>query len=464
MVAGGENDCADEESVVGGEDVLILGDEEVVGLRRGGRVEQEHGRVGLPQEANVVEPDVHRARRRVRDERDLQEVHARIRETRVRVELRRSRPRARSGETDGPDGRVGVGIRRQAGERPNHGDEEPSGRQAARDFHVESDNPGVWHGATDLERLHPVSTGTRARQTHLEVAACIPSRRLVRQRRTGPPCVGGPIPVEVEGAVHGPSGLDPLDPGDHECRTVRERRKVRDRERNEADERQRPQDGENRSPAGRTRRGPIRPRRRRKAAPRTEVPLDGSATPRARPSGRGLGGGDRRRTASGTEAAPGGCAAAHALHAGASEDPALFNAAVQGCGTGSRHGREPARARVTRSRAARIYISNVGSAALRPTGGGFLRTGADGMEYDDRGRRNADVQFETIRAEKVNFGRNNFLEVARKRATTSEGAKEFISVSRGYYLPDKTERFKRSLTIPDDAEVRAFVAEKIRSM
>src|SRR5439155_828171 len=79
-------------------------------------------------------------------------------------------------------------------------------------------------------------------------------------------------------------------------------------------------------------------------------------------------------------------------------------------------------------------------------------------------RRRADVSFETIRAEKVNFGRNNFLEVARKRATTSEGTKEFISVSRGYYLPDKTERFKRSLTIPDDPEVRAFVADKNRTL
>ncbi|HYS72347.1 MAG TPA: hypothetical protein VEO96_03825 [Thermoplasmata archaeon] len=86
------------------------------------------------------------------------------------------------------------------------------------------------------------------------------------------------------------------------------------------------------------------------------------------------------------------------------------------------------------------------------------------MEYEDRSRRNVDVEFETIKAEKVNFGRNNFLEIARKRAKTSEGTNEFISVSRGYYLPDKTERFKRSLTIPDDPEVRAFVAEKIRSL
>ena len=86
------------------------------------------------------------------------------------------------------------------------------------------------------------------------------------------------------------------------------------------------------------------------------------------------------------------------------------------------------------------------------------------MDDDEKGRRSSDVQFETIKAEKVNFGRNNFLEVARKRAKTSDGTNEFISVSRGYYLPDKSERFKRSLTIPDDPEVRAFVAEKIRSL
>jgi len=86
------------------------------------------------------------------------------------------------------------------------------------------------------------------------------------------------------------------------------------------------------------------------------------------------------------------------------------------------------------------------------------------MEYEAKGRRNVDVQFETIKSEKVNFGRNNFLEVARKRAKTSDGTNEFISVSRGYYLPDKSERFKRSLTIPDDPEIRAFVAEKIRTL
>lgn len=81
-------------------------------------------------------------------------------------------------------------------------------------------------------------------------------------------------------------------------------------------------------------------------------------------------------------------------------------------------------------------------------------------EYEPRSR----VEFETISSEKVNFGRNNFLEIARKKAKTDDGENEFISVSRGYYLPDGSERFKKSLTIPDDEEIRNFVADKIKNM
>ncbi len=74
------------------------------------------------------------------------------------------------------------------------------------------------------------------------------------------------------------------------------------------------------------------------------------------------------------------------------------------------------------------------------------------------------VNFETIKAEKKEFGRNNFLEVARKKAITDDGESEFISVSRGYFLPDGSERFKKSLTIPDDEELKKFVAEQIMEL
>src|SRR5438552_1888938 len=63
------------------------------------------------------------------------------------------------------------------------------------------------------------------------------------------------------------------------------------------------------------------------------------------------------------------------------------------------------------------------------------------------------------------FPLNNVPHRGHGQPTGAGGAaNEVISVSRGYYLPDKSERFKRSLTIPDDPEIRAFVAEKIRTL
>ena len=75
----------------------------------------------------------------------------------------------------------------------------------------------------------------------------------------------------------------------------------------------------------------------------------------------------------------------------------------------------------------------------------------------DEGSTEKDVKFETISAEKIPFGRNNFIEVARKKAITKEGENEFISLSRGFFLPDGTEKFKKSITIPDDQLIKDFV-------
>lgn len=82
----------------------------------------------------------------------------------------------------------------------------------------------------------------------------------------------------------------------------------------------------------------------------------------------------------------------------------------------------------------------------------------------EESRNHKRVDFITIGADKISFGRNNFIEVARKRAVTDDGENEFISISRGYYLPDGTERFKKSLTIPDEEEIKEFVISKITSL
>ena len=71
------------------------------------------------------------------------------------------------------------------------------------------------------------------------------------------------------------------------------------------------------------------------------------------------------------------------------------------------------------------------------------------------------VEFTTIKAEEVKFGKNNFLEIARKKATSEQGENEFIAISRGFFLPDGTKKFKRSIAIPDEDEIKKFVSEKI---
>jgi hypothetical protein len=81
------------------------------------------------------------------------------------------------------------------------------------------------------------------------------------------------------------------------------------------------------------------------------------------------------------------------------------------------------------------------------------------MADDNMGGGN--VEFQTIKAEEIKFGKNNFLEIARKKAITQEGENEFLAISRGFFLPDGSKRFKKSIALPDEAEVKKFVTEKI---
>ncbi len=74
------------------------------------------------------------------------------------------------------------------------------------------------------------------------------------------------------------------------------------------------------------------------------------------------------------------------------------------------------------------------------------------------------VEFQTIKAEEIKFGKNNFLEIARKKAVAEDGENEFIAISRGFFLPDGSKRFKKSLAIPDDDNIKNFVIDKIKEM
>jgi hypothetical protein len=74
------------------------------------------------------------------------------------------------------------------------------------------------------------------------------------------------------------------------------------------------------------------------------------------------------------------------------------------------------------------------------------------------------VEFETIKAEYVKFGRNNFIEIARKKAIGDNGDREFVSIARGYYLPDESKRWKASITLPDEKEKIENIVKLLKSI
>jgi len=74
------------------------------------------------------------------------------------------------------------------------------------------------------------------------------------------------------------------------------------------------------------------------------------------------------------------------------------------------------------------------------------------------------VEYEIIEAKEIKFGRNNFIEVARKKAISEDGENEFISISRGYYLDDGSKKWKASIALPKEKEKREEIAELIKSL
>ncbi|HIH13932.1 MAG TPA: hypothetical protein HA224_01625 [Nanoarchaeota archaeon] len=73
-------------------------------------------------------------------------------------------------------------------------------------------------------------------------------------------------------------------------------------------------------------------------------------------------------------------------------------------------------------------------------------------------------EFKTIKAEEIKFGRNSFIEVARKIAVTEEGENEFVGISKGFFQPDGEKRFRDSLSLPKEPDILAQIAKAIENI
>lgn len=76
------------------------------------------------------------------------------------------------------------------------------------------------------------------------------------------------------------------------------------------------------------------------------------------------------------------------------------------------------------------------------------------------------VEFKTIKSEEIKFGRNSFLEIARKVAVSDEGENEFVSISRGFFRPDGTKSFSKgkNVSLPLEEEVIKELADKLAKL
>lgn len=74
------------------------------------------------------------------------------------------------------------------------------------------------------------------------------------------------------------------------------------------------------------------------------------------------------------------------------------------------------------------------------------------------------VEFEVIEERLIPFGKNNFIEVSRKRALFSRGEAEFISIARGFFTQDDQKRYRNSVTLPLDSEVLMDLVEAVKGV
>jgi hypothetical protein len=74
------------------------------------------------------------------------------------------------------------------------------------------------------------------------------------------------------------------------------------------------------------------------------------------------------------------------------------------------------------------------------------------------------VEYKTIKSEELPFGKNNIIEIARKKAITESGESEFISVSRGYKAGDERVRWKSTIALPCDRDFIEQISSKLVEM
>ncbi len=72
--------------------------------------------------------------------------------------------------------------------------------------------------------------------------------------------------------------------------------------------------------------------------------------------------------------------------------------------------------------------------------------------------------FEALVERTYPFGKNAYIEVARKRLREGDQSSEFLVISRGFYEKDGSKRWTKFVTLPDDVELLAWLGKALQEV
>ena len=72
------------------------------------------------------------------------------------------------------------------------------------------------------------------------------------------------------------------------------------------------------------------------------------------------------------------------------------------------------------------------------------------------------MEYETLFAEYVDYGRNKFIEVSKKRVVSENAI--FLNISKGYYTPNGDKRYRGSIGFPPEKQIVVGLLEKLESV
>lgn len=72
------------------------------------------------------------------------------------------------------------------------------------------------------------------------------------------------------------------------------------------------------------------------------------------------------------------------------------------------------------------------------------------------------MEYQTIVSEYVDYGRNKFLEISKKKIMPDETI--FLNISKGFYTPERERRYQRGIGFPNEKAIVDSLIEKLKAI